>query len=527
MRYQSILFLAFVLVVLTVYYLAGRRRQKAVLLLANLAFYGLCGPQYLPFLASTLLASFWSARAMDRAYRETDAQIRAETDKQAKKALRAAAKARAKRALIPGMLIPIALLVVCKYTGFLLQNLNAALALINRPQVPVLRVILPVGISFYTFMALGYVLDVYWRRYEAEQSLLSYAAFLSYFPHVVQGPIDRYREFRDQIVDGAAFDPRQLAFGAELTLWGFFKKLVIADRLGLIVDKAFSGWQELGGGVLIGAVALYSIQIYADFSGCIDIVSGVSEMLGIRLRKNFNHPYLSRSMGEFWRRWHISLQEWFKDYVYFPVSASGLMRGVKKRLREKGKPRAAERFATCFPILVVWMVTGIWHGADWKFVVWGLFHAAVLISSALLEPAFIAANRRLGIRAENPLWRAWQILRTFFICCVGRVFFRAASLSDAMGIFRAIARGPLSFAALWESLVAFSGTMPDLLVTFAAMLILFIVDIVQERTPLREALSKRSIVLRWALIFGCLFFVLIFGVYGPGYGATGFIYEQF
>ena len=527
MRYQSILFLAFVLVVLTVYYLAGRRRQTAVLLLANLAFYGITGPQYLPFLATTLLASFWSARAMDRAYRETDAQIGAETDKQAKKALRAAAKTRARRALIPGMLIPIALLVVCKYTGFILQNLNAALALFRLPPTPVFRLILPVGISFYTFMALGYVLDVYWRRYEAEQSLTRYAAFLAYFPHVVQGPIDRYREFRDQITGGAAFDARQLAFGAELTLWGFFKKLVIADRLGLIVDKAFADWQNLGSGVLIGAVALYSIQIYADFSGCIDIVTGVSEMLGIRLRKNFNHPYLSRSMGEFWRRWHISLQEWFKDYVYFPVSASGLMRRVKKRLRDKGKPRAAERFATCFPIFVVWMVTGIWHGADWKFVVWGLFHAAVLISSALLEPAFVATNRRLGINAENPLWWAWQILRTFFICCVGRVFFRAPDLAAAVGIFRAIGRTPPVFGDLINHLVEYSGNVPDLLVTTLAMLILFIVDILQERAPLREALSRRSIALRWALIFGCLFFVLIFGVYGPGYGATGFIYEQF
>ncbi len=527
MRYQSILFLAFVLAVLTVYYLAGRRRQKAVLLLANLAFYGLCGPQYLPFLAATLLASFWSARAMDRAYREGDARINAETDRQAKKALRAAAKARAKRALIPGMLIPIALLVVCKYTGFLLQNLNAALALLRLPQTPALRVILPVGISFYTFMALGYVLDVYWRRYEAETRLIDYAVFLAYFPHVVQGPIDRCREFRDQLKDGVAFDARRLAFGAELVLWGFFKKLVIADRLGLIVDKAFADWQGLGGGVLIGAVALYSIQIYADFSGCIDIVSGVSEMLGIRLRKNFNHPYLSRSMGEFWRRWHISLQEWFKDYVYFPVSASGLMRRVKKRLRDRGNPRAAERFATCFPILVVWMVTGIWHGADWKFVVWGLFHAAVLISSALLEPAFTAANRRLGIQSENPLWRAWQILRTFFICCVGRVFFRAPDLAAALGIFRAMGRAPLAFGDLLNHLVEYSGTLPDLLVTLAAMLILFVVDVIQERTPLREALSRRSLALRWALIFGCLFFVLIFGVYGPGYGATGFIYEQF
>ena len=527
MRYQSIQFLIFVLAVLAVYYLAGRKRQRIVLLIANLAFYGMAGPQYLPFLAATALSSFYSARMMDRVYKETDAQIRAEADKQRKKALRAEAKQRAKRALLLGMLVPIALLVVCKYTGFILQNLNALLALARLPQTPALRLILPMGISFYTFMALSYVLDVYWRRYEAEESLLTYAVFLSYFPHVVQGPIDRFGQFREQIKDGVTFDAQKLVYGAELTLWGFFKKLVVADRLGIIIDKVFDGWQGLEGIVLIGAVALYSIQIYADFSGCIDIVTGISEMLGIGLKKNFNHPYLSRSMGEFWRRWHISLQEWFKDYVYFPVSASALMRNVKKRLRDRGKSRAAERFATCFPILVVWMVTGIWHGADWKFVAWGLFHAAVLIGSALLEPAFGAVNRRLGIRTENPAWRVWQMARTFVICCAGRVFFRAQSLPAAIGMLHVMERSRLAFGELWSKLVEYSGAEPDLWVTLVAMLILCVVDVIQEKTRLREALSRRNIALRWFLIYACLFIVLIFGVYGPGYGATNFIYEQF
>lgn len=527
MSYQSIQFIGFALVVLIVYYVAGRKRQRAVLMLANLAFYCVAGLQYLPFLAATLLASFFSARSIGRIYNNLDAQIRECADMPRKKELREAAKRRAKRALIPGMLIPIALLVVCKYSAFILENLNLALLRFQLPQVTVFRMILPLGISFYTFMALSYVLDVYWRRYGAEENLLTYAVYLSYFPHVVQGPIDRFREFGDQLRDGVAFDARQVAFGAELMLWGFFKKLVVADRLGLIVDGVFNGWRELGGFALIGAVALYSIQIYADFSGCIDIVTGVSEMLGIRLRKNFNHPYFSRSMGEFWRRWHISLQEWFKDYVYFPVSASNMMRKVKKHYKGKGKPRAAERFATCFPILVVWMVTGIWHGADWKFVVWGLFHACVLIMSALLEPAFQTVNGRLGIKDKNPAWRFWQMARTFFICCLGRVFFRAESLPTALEMLRFIPRAPFMAGEALNAMANYSGGGLEPYVTLIAVLVLIVVDIVQERTRLREALDRRSVALKWFLIYACLFFVLIFGVYGPGVGATNFIYEQF
>ena len=194
--------------------------------------------------------------------------------------------------------------------------------------------------------------------------------------------------------------------------------------------------------------------------------------------------------------------------------------------RIKGRARAAERFATCFPIFVVWLVTGIWHGADWKFVVWGMFHAAVLISSALLEPTFLWINQKLHIPTQSFIWRIWQIARTFFICCVGRVFFRADSLQTAVGILRAVVTRPFALAEL-EKLAEYSTNIYNLAVTLVAMLVLFVVDIVEERHPLREALMRRNIALRWALIYACLFFVLIFGVYGLGYGATNFIYEQF
>ena len=527
MSYQSLQFLAFAGVVTAVYYLAGRKRQLAVLALANLAFYAVAGLRYLPFLLATMVATFFAARWIDRVYRASEEAVAACSDAAEKKRLRAAAKARAKRALGVGIAVPIALLVACKYTGFLLENLNALLRCFGLPETPMFAMILPVGISFYTFMALSYVLDVYWKRYRAEESFLLYAVYLSYFPHVVQGPIDRFNEFRDQLRAGVSFDYQTFTFGAQLALWGFFKKLVIADRLGMFVDAVFGHWSASGGALLAIAVAAYSIQIYADFSGCIDIVTGVSEMLGIRLRKNFNHPYFSRTMGEFWRRWHISLQEWFKDYVYFPVSASNLVRKVKKACKAKGKPQSAELFAACFPIFVVWMITGIWHGAAWKFVAWGVFHAMLLIGSRLLEPAFAAANRRLRIDPDRLPWRLWQMLRTFVLCCVGRVFFRADDLRAAFGIFAAVRTPRISLAQLLRPGFDIGMNTPNAIIAAVSMLILLIVDIAQERTRVREALSRRNIALRWALIYACLFFVLYFGVYGPWYGKGGFIYEQF
>ncbi len=527
MHYQSLQFILFAGVVLLVYYRVKPARQAHVLLLANLIFYALSGVEYLPFIAATAVCTFWTGRRIGRIYRETDAQIGQCGDPAQKKQLRAQSKARARRALVPGMAVTIGLLCVCKYALFVSENVNVLLSALNIPRIPTFRMILPLGISFYSFMALSYVLDVYWKRYEAEERFLAYATYLSYFPHVVQGPIDRFNEFKAQLAGGVTFCARNLTFGAQLALWGFFKKLVIADRLALFVDTAFSHFSEYSGPVLVAAVALYSIQIYADFSGCIDIVTGVSEMFGIHLRKNFNHPYFSRTMGEFWRRWHISLQEWFKDYVYFPVSASNLMRRAKKRFRERGMKRASELFAACFPILVVWMITGLWHGAAWKYVAWGLFHAILLIGSKVLEPAFAAVNRRLRINADCRLWRLWQMLRTFFLCCVGRIFFRAADLKTALAMIPRMLHLKTTLRALVNPPVPYGMSGGDILVAAAAILVLLIVDVVQERTCIRKSLEKRNIVLRWGLIYACLFVVLFFGIYGPGYGASGFIYEQF
>ena len=557
MSYQSFGFILFSCAALILYYALGRKAQRWVLAAANLAFYLIAGPQYLPFLLVTMGTTYWAGLSMRRIYEQADTALKACADASAKKAVRAESKKKAKRALQIGLFVTIALLAVCKYTGFVTTNLNALLSLLRIPQVPVFRMILPLGISFYSFMALSYILDVYWKRYPAEKNFLHYMVYLSYFPHIVQGPIDRFGEFDSQLQKGIALDTRNLAFGAELALWGFFKKLVIADRLGPFVSHVFDHYQECSGLMLLAGVLVYSIQIYADFSGCIDIVTGVSEMFGIRLRKNFNHPYFSRTMAEFWRRWHISLMEWFKDYVYFPVSASNLMRKVKKNLSAKGKSRQAELFASCFPILVVWMITGLWHGASWNFVIWGLFHAALLIGSQVLDPVFQKINARLHIRADGKWRRLWQMARTYLLCCLGRIFFRAADIKSAFGylggILTRLTRGvsfngelKTNFALLLPEIRAFHPTriytlgrdflntdtgygitLMNVLAAALAVLVLWVVDMKQEKMPLRETIAKKNIVLRWLILFAGLFAVLILGCYGPGFVASEFIYEKF
>lgn len=533
MSYQSFSFLAFSAVVIFFYYILGKRCQRAVLALANLAFYAIAGVEYIPFILVTMVATYLTGRGMGRIYNKADGKLALCTTPKEKKEVRADAKKKAKKVLLLGMFVTIALLVVCKYTSFIIENVNKILGMANIPEIKMFDMILPLGVSFYSFMALSYVLDVFWKRYKAEKNFLTYAVYLSYFPHVVQGPIDRFNEFKEQIKDGVAIKWENITQGAQLTLWGLFKKLVVADRLGILVSHVLDNWENTNGMMLFFAIAVYSIQIYTDFSGCIDIVTGISEMMGIKLRKNFNHPYFSKTMAEFWRRWHISLQEWFKDYVYYPVSASAFMRSGKKFFKEKNKPRAMELFSSCVPVLVVWLITGIWHGAAWKFVAWGLFHAAVLIGSQIFEPLFKKTTTLLKINTENFGWRFWQMTRTFIICCIGRIFFRADGLGDAVGILKTMVKTPGTLGDFFSTTDAMYGMDGDnFVIAVVAVAILWIVDILQEKmarenSSLRKSMAEQNIIFRWILIFGLIFAILIFGIYGPGYDASSFIYEQF
>lgn len=527
MGYQSFEFLMFSAIVLIIYYLLGSRCQKWVLLLANIVFYFIAGPEYLPFITITICAAYFAGRWMSAVYTELDEKLKNSAEAAERRLLRTEAKRKAKKGVLLALIVTVTLLVVCKYTGFVITNINAVLRRVGITSIPMFRMILPIGISFYTFMAISYVLDVYWKRYEAERSFVLFAVYLSYFPHVVQGPIDRFNRFKEQIRDGVQLSYKNVTYGAQLVLWGFFKKIVVADRLNIFVSTIYDNWSDYTGILLAIATVLYSIQIYADFSGCIDIVSGVSEMLGIKLDKNFNHPYFARTMPEFWRRWHISLSEWFKDYIYYPVSTSNYVKKVKRKCKEKGNKCQMEIFASCFPALIVWLITGIWHGAAWKFVAWGLFHAALIILGNIFSDYNRRLTKWLRIDTENFGWRFLQMIRTFILCCIGRVFFRAGGLRAAFGIFRNTFSELAIGRILSGNLYTYGLDQANFYFALVSIGMLWIVDMLQEKMCIRDTLAKQNIVFRWIIIYVGLLAVVIFGMYGPGYNASSFIYEQF
>ena len=532
MSYQSFGFLAFSAVSIFIYRISGKRfpgARKYSLLAANIIFFAFCGLKYFPFLAATLFSSFFSGKKIGKIYRKAEVKLQSAKSPAEKKEIRNASKAEAKKSMLLGVLISLIILAVCKYTVFIFRNINIIMRFLQREPVTMFKMILPVGISFYTFMAVGYVLDVYWKRINAEEKFVSYAIFLTYFPHIVQGPIGRYGRFKEELerslktvvtVDG-------LVYGAELVLWGFFKKLVIADRLSLFVSTFFDAPQKYSGLIMAIAAVLYSIQIYADFSGCIDIVSGVSEMFGIKLAKNFDHPYFSRTIPEFWRRWHISLGEWFKDFVYFPVSMSSSVKRLKKFFKKHGSKKGELLTASCVPTVVVWVITGLWHGASWNYIAWGAFYAALMVGGNVFGEFGQKLTKKLSINTEAFSWRLFQMTRTFILCTVGRVFFRCEGLRQSLVYFKNMFSSFSVEYILDDKLFKYGLDRNNFALVIVAIAILFIVDVMQEKASVRLTLSKQNTVFRYAVVMAGVFAVLIFGIYGPQFNASQFIYEQF
>lgn len=522
MSYQSFTFFLFVAVVLFLYYIVPGKCQKYILLIANIIFYAASDITYLPFLASTMLISWLGSVLMGKFYEKEKNELKECSVPAEKKEVRAKYKKKSKAVLVCSLIIIVGLLVVCKYTKFFLSNIKGFIG-----DVGALKYIVPMGISFYTFMAVGYMLDVFWKRYSYEKNFVNYAVFLSYFPHIVQGPIDRYNQFGSQLPKGAdkvKFDSAKLVSGVQLAIWGLFKKLVIADRLNVFVGSVYDNYKDYHGVILVLATVVYSIQIYADFSGCIDIISGVSEMFGIKLKKNFNHPYFSKTIPEFWRRWHISLGDWFTDYIYYPASMCKPIKNIKKKCKNK---KLSQIITSSFPIIVVWMITGIWHGAAWNYVAWGVYYAAIMVAGVVFADVNEWLNKKLKIDTESFSWKFWQMFRTFTLCTIGRVFFRAPRLMVSLGIFERMFVDVGYEYVLGDALYNYGLDRANVALAVFAIAVLLVVDILQEKMSLREKINSQGIVFRWLIFLIGVFTIIIFGIYGPGYDAGSFIYEQF
>lgn len=417
--------------------------------------------------------------------------------------------------LILGLLINLGILGYFKYSNFLIENWNILAGKFHINSISPISIVLPVGISFYSFQAIGYMIDVYKGTVKPEKNIFKYALFVSFFPQLVAGPIERSDRFLTQIqkpIYEKKWDYDRITSGLTIMLWGYFQKVVIADRLAVLVDTVFENYEQLGMvGLSIGAVA-FAFQIYCDFAGYTWIAIGAAKVLGFTLMENFNTPYFACSVVDFWKRWHISMTSWFTDYVYIPLGGSHCAKWKHYR-----------------NIMVTFLVSGLWHGANWTYVCWGAIHALYQILEKEITPIIRKMNQKFQTKTDSFGYKFCKVVLTFLLVDFAWIFFRADSMHQATHYITRMFRVRDYWSIVNHSVLTLGLEGLELNIIIIALIILFVVDRIKykQKINIDQWLTRQWIVFRWFVLIGMLFFVLVLGYYGPGFDSAQFIYFQF
>lgn len=488
MLFNSLSFLIFFPIVTLLYFLLPQKIKYLWLLFASYYFYMSWNPKYAVLIFISTAITFLSGILIERCKT-------------------AIAK---KWAVFGSFALNLGILFVFKYFYFMLGNINAIRQFAGlSAYAPRFDIILPVGISFYTFQALSYTVDVYRGDVKPEKNFLKYALFVSFFPQLVAGPIERSKNLLSQVNAEHRFDYFRVRKGLFIMLWGFFLKLVIADRAAILVNTVYDNMSAFTGAQIALATVCFAIQIYCDFASYSTIAIGAAEVMGFNLMQNFKRPYFATSIADFWHRWHISLSSWFRDYLYIPLGGS-----------RKGKVRKY------LNVMIVFLTSGLWHGASWHFVIWGAIHGAYQIIGDMTKNVRRKLWEMLGIKDENSVYILFQRVVTFVLVCFSWIFFRSSDLGEAATAVKRIFESfnPESLGAITELGIDFA----NIIVLAAAVLVLIFVSIWTEKDEnALEKAEKMIFPIRWTVYLFLLFAVLIFGIYGPEFQASQFIYFQF
>ncbi len=481
MSIVSLSFLMFLSGLIAVYYILPKACSPYVILAGSLYFYLQFDYKYSLFLFASIIITYFGARLI------------------------AKAKTVSIKKLILGsvILLNIGTLFFVKFVPYISGLAGKVLDVSVRE----ISVIVPIGISFYTLQLCGYCIDVYREKYSPEKNILKYASFATFFPLMLQGPISRYDQLAPTLFAGKEgknfYD--NLTSGSQLMLWGFFKKLVIADRAAVIVNLIFDNYPSYSGMTVIIAILCYTLQIYTDFSGCVDICRGAAKTFGIEVIDNFRQPYLSTSIQDFWKRWHIALSSWFRDYLYIPLGGN-----------RKGKIR---KFAN---LTAVFFASGLWHGVGIHYIVWGMVHAFFQIVGALTLEFKKKLCALLKIDRESEIFKWVQRIINFMLINFTWLLFRANGTVAAFKML--LSMFDFGSGKEWMSVI----NMADLIIISAGAILLFIIGIYRDSgMSIRKQVSEFILPLRWALYLLLFITVIIFGVYGPGYSGASFIYMNF
>ncbi|MEG2176929.1 MAG: MBOAT family O-acyltransferase [Oscillibacter sp.] len=485
MLFNSLQFLLFFPIVTLLYFAIPHKVRWMWLLAASYYFYMCWNPKYAMLIGTSTVITYVTGLLIDRA------------------------KTVSHKKIWVGLSFGSNLLILFffKYFDFAIANINALLSFSGLSLItPAFDVLLPVGISFYTFQALSYTMDVYRGDIYAEKNLGKYALFVSFFPQLVAGPIERSKNLLIQISEKHVFSYENMTRGLQLMLWGFFQKLVIADRVAIIVNQVYNDYTQYAGFQIVLATMLFAVQIYCDFSGYSDIAIGAAQVMGFRLMDNFNRPYFAVSIKDFWRRWHISLSTWFKDYLYIPLGGNRCSR-----------PR---RY---FNLMVTFLASGLWHGASWNFVIWGGLHGAYQIIGDLLSPLRKRFFKFFKTDTTAFSHKLLQMVTTFALVDFAWIFFRAPGASAAIDIIRRMFSVFNPWIFFDESIYLLGLGKSEFWFMLLSIGILFVVSLLRQRMRLRETLATQNLWFRWLIYIAAFYFVL----YGMASTSQEFVYFQF
>lgn len=528
MAFVSLRFILFMLAVMILYFIFPKKYRWFSLLVSSYVFFYLSSGYLLLILFGTTVFTYVCGLAMHLIDKSSAGLIKKKSlTGDAKKKEKKRAKAGKKAVMIVGTLSVLALLIYLKYFNFLAQTINT----IAKGDLIELRtdILLPIGISFYTLQAMSYLIDIQRGKIEADKNPLKFMLFMSFFPQIVQGPIARYDHLAHQLYEGHPFDYKRVTFGIQLILWGWFKKCVIADRVAIPANMIFDNHQNYTGIIAFLGAVLYGLQVYADFSGGMDIARGFSQILGIDLALNFKQPYFATSIEDFWRRWHITLGAWMRDYVFYPMSLSKPFGFLSKIFRKIFGQFVGKRIPAFISMFFVYFLVGIWHGPDLKYIAYGIWNGIFIMAGILFVDLYAGMRKLFRIDEKTISWRCFQIVRTFFIISLGRFFSRADSFETALQMLSNMCIKPGDLSVITDgSLLKLGLNNASIFVLLVSLGILFAVDVMHEKgIEIRESIAKQHLIFRWIIYYGAIIAILIFGIWGPGAGSALFIYEQF
>ena len=517
MSFTTLAFILFFAVVFFGYYIVPKRCQWGWLLAASMFFYAYASLFALVFLVVTIGVSYAAANWMGRLYAGRDLTVRANKavwSKVDRKAYKARVATNATRLLTLSMIVLFGMLGAFKYLQFAFDNWVRVCGWCGWSVVaPELGWILPVGLSFYIFQSVGYLIDVYRETSVPERNFLKHALFVSFFPQILQGPIGTYGELAPQLFEQRDFDRNEASQGLQRMVWGFVKKLCIANRIALLTNSIWDKPDGYSGCVWWFFISfLYAIQIYADFSGYMDIACGCSRMLGIRLAENFNCPYFASNIPDFWRRWHMTLGNWFRDYLFYPLLRSDWSTRLRKMFHSK---YLSEMAPTAIALAVVWLTTGLWHGASWGYVAWGVYFGFFIILNLLLEPLRKCFEAKFPRLTSSRVYALWNIGLTFALVVIGYSIFKPADL----GVTWSIWKSSVSSTGVDHLLYFLRSNKLALKFIIAGIAVLGIVDTIHHSNPkgfIRNCICRLPIVCRWGCYLFAVWCVIFIGKYGAG-----------